>query len=349
MIVDKYLSSKLYFFSFLLVIFVVLIHTYNIGNRFIGLDPDMLNFTIQNFLSRGVASVAVPFFFIMSGFFFFKNGKNFSMFDYTSNLTKRIHSLLIPYLLVSGLVLLFFYTIQSIDVLKPVFNKDLITDKSIGQLIYCWLVQPVAYQLWYVRNLILVCIISPFIFYLIQKAGYIYILIVLLGWLFFSDSISGNILPTLTFFSIGAAIAIKNIRIPDYRNKVPWLLMPVVLLWLCLAYLGSVVVIDIKMLLNISIILGIVTLWVLYDFLYQINSRIFKIRYAKYAFFIFMFHEPLLTIIIKLLIIMKLNSAEMSLMVYFTSFFTTVFLCIAMGIIFEKITPGIYKIVMGNR
>ena len=64
-IVDRYLSNKIKNISFLLTILVVILHAYNIDNTI-----SIVSF-IQTFISHGIATIAVPIFFMISGYLFF--------------------------------------------------------------------------------------------------------------------------------------------------------------------------------------------------------------------------------------------------------------------------------------
>ena len=59
-----YLSNKIKNISFILTILVVILHAYNMQN-----DINIVSF-IQTFISHGIATIAVPIFFIISGYLF---------------------------------------------------------------------------------------------------------------------------------------------------------------------------------------------------------------------------------------------------------------------------------------
>ena len=62
---------------------------------------------LQIFFSSIVSEIAVPTFFLISGYFFFYKTDVFSFKVYANKLKKRIHTLLVPYLLWNILTILF--------------------------------------------------------------------------------------------------------------------------------------------------------------------------------------------------------------------------------------------------
>ena len=66
-----YLSQKLKIISFISIILVVLIHS-----QFLAKETFMLNKALQFFFSYGITTVAVSFFFSISGYLFFFNTHN---------------------------------------------------------------------------------------------------------------------------------------------------------------------------------------------------------------------------------------------------------------------------------
>lgn len=115
---NTYLSEKLKVISFIAMILVVLLHSYNLIVRLktgtVVLDRGY-NFFIQEFISQGITRIAVPLFFAISGYLFFLNLSG-TWSEFKEKYRKRIKTLLLPYLfwsLWSLLVCLFFNYCQS--------------------------------------------------------------------------------------------------------------------------------------------------------------------------------------------------------------------------------------------
>jgi len=86
-----YLSQKIKYSSFVLMLMVVLLHCYNfstkIGGHIIVLQKDVFWF-IEQLLSNGLTRIAVPLFFIISGYLFVLNSK-FSAIDFWNKIKKE--------------------------------------------------------------------------------------------------------------------------------------------------------------------------------------------------------------------------------------------------------------------
>ena len=148
-------SQVISFLRFPLIVAVVFIHTQitAIGGikanlsapfQFAGQFP--IYETTVFLVAQIFARLAVPLFFIFSGFLFFKKCDEFNTSTYFNKLKKRTHSLLIPYL---------FWNLLFI-VLSSQF-----ADSIKDWLILFW--RPASLQLWFIRDLMVVVLFSPLI------------------------------------------------------------------------------------------------------------------------------------------------------------------------------------------
>ena len=91
---DNYTSQKIKITSFLLMIMVVFLHSYNLdikqGSQLVFFEKDY-NWLIQNFISYGITRIAVPLFFLISGFLFVYSS-SFSLEDYKVKVPTRVRS-----------------------------------------------------------------------------------------------------------------------------------------------------------------------------------------------------------------------------------------------------------------
>lgn len=67
---DKYISNKIKNVSLFMTFFVVLLHSNNLESA---KDVISANSIIQNFIGQGIVRIAVPVFFLISGYLFFYN------------------------------------------------------------------------------------------------------------------------------------------------------------------------------------------------------------------------------------------------------------------------------------
>ena len=135
--------------------------------------------------------VAVPVFFFISGYLFFANSHSMDRQTYYKKIRKRIHSLLIPYvvwnLLCIPLLLLTMYCetltgTRSIDELMDFIHNgrwmhifwdftshpaDFDNLFGLQQLKS----SPILYPLWYVRDLMVMCLLSPIVYWYVRSTG----------------------------------------------------------------------------------------------------------------------------------------------------------------------------------
>lgn len=120
---------------------------------------------IYQFTAEGISRIAVPFFFVCSGYFlaghFSENGW------YVSELRKRTTTLLLPYLIWSLFFYMFIYVLYTISPDNPIcwrMRQEIPTISRILQAIGLSFEKlPMLYPLWYVRFLFLLVVLSPFL------------------------------------------------------------------------------------------------------------------------------------------------------------------------------------------
>lgn len=173
-------------------------------------------FNIYFFIKRlfyNLSTLAVPVFYLISGYLFFAKG--FSKEIYTEKIKKRIWTLLIPYLIWN--VILWTLTIafgQYRPSLYQIFwsMNDETWYGGTNYLGYEFIPAsaPINYPLWYVRDLMCLCVCSPLIYMCIKylKIG----IIVILGGVYISyvwPHIEFNS-EGLLFFTWGGYLSLNN-------------------------------------------------------------------------------------------------------------------------------------------
>jgi len=190
--IDDLQSQTIDFLRFPLIVGVVLIHAYGgcLIVRGVELGTNFsfpVNDYFQNFFSQVIGRLSVPMFFVISGYLFFYHVK-WSKRTYLYKLKKRFHTLFLPYMFWNGMAVLFSYIIT-----LPLF-KSLFPGAFANGFHYSWfrLLQdfwnvptyslPIAGQFWFIRDLIMLIVLSPVIFELIKRTHYIgFLYLVLFG------------------------------------------------------------------------------------------------------------------------------------------------------------------------
>jgi len=363
---NEYLRSKIKVLSFFLVVLVVYVHSYNLdlnltaGNSDTGLSTlqniRVLTFDsfFQEFVCNGIFRICSPLFFIISGYLFFVNltGKPE---DFKKKLTKRFKTLIIPYLFWSLWGIAVYFVLQTFPQSRAFFTRELLRNYSIHKLLNTLFLDPIPYQLWYVRDLAVFAVLSPLL-YLIYKYARFWILPVCLFLWFYDFNFVIFRSQSFLFFTLGALISKRNEKLlkPESSRLVyiySFLWIIVVLFKTRLVFLGNQSLFLISTLHRISILMGILTIHHLYDNMFK-NADVAKsaaYKIVPFSFFVLTSHEPLITIIKKILFFIAGNGEVRSVIIFIVAPILTIPLCILAGNILKKHTPYFYGVITGWR
>lgn len=354
--IDKYLSDKLKVISFFSMIMVVFLHSYNLEENILQ-DPCITkgySFLVQFFISQGLARIAVPIFFIISGYLLFLN-KNYTSIEYFLILKKRFKSLVIPYLFWSCLLFVVFFLLQSLPQAAPFFKQKHIINYTFTEVLQAIFIYPIPFQLWFIRDLFILIFFSPLLYVIIKYAKNLLLLILLTTWWFqFDFIIFSN--EAILFFTVGGTLAVKKLDL----NIQIFSKISILLLFLWVFIILSETILVYKSILNKSILnsihksgilVGIVAIWSVYDFLH-LKTNIINLKFislTKTSFFIYVCHEPLLEIL-KIVSYKIFGSSQfLKLIVYFTIPLLIIPIFILVGFWFKKNAPNFFSIVTGGR
>lgn len=258
----EHISETISFMRFPLVIAVLFMHFNLFVNplsyqnvEYTSVGCTWLSYVICTF-SFVLPQIAVPLFFLISGYLFFirKDDKYmcFTREDYFRKLHKRVKTLLIPYLLWNIFTLLivlhryllpnifppregmsFCVNIQSIlsvfwnVTASPIVstfietNTYLMLPVNMNHTFY-----PINTPLWFVRDLMVTCVLSPIIYYGVKKLRYGFPIVMGIGWFFFGQvwkiGYSAPLIQALFFFTIGAYFSLTKTDIVEYCRKIHW-------------------------------------------------------------------------------------------------------------------------------
>lgn len=208
--------------GFLSAVMVVALHMYQVYSFTVA---DGVGAYLIRYLSHGVATVAVPVFFGLSGFLFFRNVNSHRQIF--GKIKKRLFSLVIPY--IAWNILYFVYYI--ITAKMPFRNQEIMLDFSWKGIVEAVFFHKYIYNMWFLLNLIVLTYLFANLTFLLFSRKWtgrvICFGIVLLGCLGLG-SLSVHVgasdigVFTLSFGSywfIGALISIQKIILPPVSKK----------------------------------------------------------------------------------------------------------------------------------
>ena len=210
-------------------------------------------------LSHVLTHIAVPTFYFISGLLFFINFQKWSWEGYKKKINSRIKTLFIPYLLWNAIPFLLVVLAMTAGVVlkgNPLEDvQTFISEKNLRIFYDCnewgtsrinWLGEsqrmtgPYNLPLWFLRDLIVVTILTPIIYYVIKKLGLFIIGVLFLAyvsriWIL----LPGFHITAFFYFSTGAYFALNKINTIQFVNKYKQLFLP-----LCIILLVATVIYD---------------------------------------------------------------------------------------------------------
>jgi len=337
---------------------VVYLHSFNLKIRFLNKDvivsESNLNTFFQLFISNGIARIAVPLFFIISGYLFFFNFKP-TLNGFKQKFKKRFYSLLVPFVFWSVSWLIIIYAIQLFPISRQFFSGELIKDYSVEKLISTIFMHPIPAQLWFIVDLIKLTILSPLIYIFVSNFNWLSIIPFALIWFFDVkiDIISLNSM-ALCFFILGSFFAIKKINCMSIKLMHERLIKALPVVWISILFITTYMSLrkspNVNNLIHLAIIIGLISIWYNYDVICK-NEWVEKslLYLSSYTFFIYVSHQPLVTIFNKGMLAILGISSYSHLLAFITAPILTIITSISIGVILEKKLPYFYKIIVGAR
>ncbi len=311
-------SKTIDFLRFPLIVGVVFIHT-NFADIVI---PGAKQFSLAHYpvfshifflFSNIIFEVCVPLFFFISGFLFFYKTTDFSKAVYLQKLKNRLSSLLIPYVFWNLLVLLFLLLAQTFLSGSLVSGRNkLIMDYSVMDWLWSfWDTSqinphfnkslPINTPFWFIRDLMVLVVCSPLIYFLIKKIGVYAVIALGLLW-FFNPYVykPGFSTVSLFFFSAGAYFSMHKINFAEVMEPMLKAVAPLYILIIILAFyfVGSG---WWPYLYCAAIVMGLITTVALCAHYLAKDSWHTNSFLANGSFFIFAFHRLPLVFVIKFL------------------------------------------------
>jgi len=182
---ENHFRKQVVWTAYILCILVVLMHSEN-AVLFLGEAGE--NGTvglIETLIGERIAQIAVPGFFMLSSYLFFRN---YTLERTQEKWNRRLHSIVIPYLLWNTVYYLGYCIASRVPGLKTVTGKTPVFFSFLF-LLDAALNGTYNYVFWFVYQLILLIIISPVIYLFIKKKTLGIITgVVLLVWIFLRGS-----------------------------------------------------------------------------------------------------------------------------------------------------------------
>ena len=363
---DELLSKTISWLRFPLIVGVVFIHT-NLTKKGViiqGVAHEIQDATyyyaLTNFFSEVLARIAVPLFFIISGFLFFYH-TDFDAQTYKRKLKSRARTLLIPYLIWNFMAFLY-ATIKYLPAFHSVFPGLVDYPFTLQNFfpevfwaktnsIECIRFYPLDGPFWYVRELMVMVIFTPVVYWLIKKVKWIPVLAFGVLWyigILGEGNVPGACTVAMFFFSVGAYLSINKINPLTFLSKLQWL--PLLYLVMAIADTVTKGASYNTHIHKMGILVGILSC-----FLLAANGlKSGRLNTNKFlsegSFFVFAAHGLFVGDMWKVLfVIVKPSSAISYTIIYFLTAIITTALCLFVYRLLKRYLPRVAAVVTGGR
>lgn len=346
----QYLSDKLRVLSLVSIILVLYIHS---GFHADEIEGMMMNDSVQTFVSGMMGRCAVPLFYVISGYLFFLKVPE-GMKSIYGKMRKRVGTLVVPYIIGC----LFFVGFGVLMAVLPGVSKYMnssmmpLFSNPVGEILRSIFYDagngaPCAFQLWFLRDLILIVATSPLWYLLLKHLRWI-LVVTCFGFTYLH-------IQFIPFFALfwflfgGQFVQVKN----KYGGASLTEFTIVVFLFLSVVQLFMPDMIDWELVKIPIIILGLISIWGIYDMVLGKDFKLSEHRWlataCQFTFFIYLFHEPTLNIVRKLIVVVLGKNELGYLASYLISPWIFTACAVFAGLLFRKYLPKVYNICTGGR
>ena len=366
---NRFISQKFRFYSFVAVAMLVFVHGYNLENTYLRpyspvVEPMTFTTWFEYFFANGILRFRIPVLFIISGYIYALQDQK----PYNERIKKRFITLIIPYLVWSAVGLAFTYLLQQFPVTARAVSEaklDQLGDNrpyeeiGLAGMFYRWLFSPVSFQLWFIRALFFYNLLYPFFKWVITKYP--------LLWLFLSFILflaNFNLFyfvegQGVFFFSLGIWLQKTNFlmdRQPRWFNlQLAWLFFigfSVIKTFMAfeLEPYSTVSILALSFLYASSVIAGIMAAWYGLDNAVRwCMSKKWFVRGTSFSFVIYALHVPMVFYLTRLFFIYFDEVPNYRILTYIIAPLLTLCICIAAGALLRRLLPGVYKVITGGR
>lgn len=185
-----------------LIILVTYAHSYGGirgGYSLLGSGWDAYE-VLKLMISQTLVKVAVPAFFVMSGYLFFANVEKLTKEVYWQKLKRRVKTLLIPYIVWNLLMAL-----------------------KLQEISLATFIAPANMPLWFLRDLIMVSMVTPILYIGVKRLGWWLALILVPIYLTGVWAVQPDVNPyAICFFTFGAMLSIRKMDLVEACGRYAW-------------------------------------------------------------------------------------------------------------------------------
>lgn len=348
---SEFFSKKLTRVSFILSICIILYHASNLNEYCIAVNNPLYIF--QTFLNT-IIDIAVPTFFVMSGFLYYYNCDKLNICFKKAK--KRIFSLLIPYFIFCALYTVYFLVLCNLPILKDKLNNAVNAKLNASNVFQGLFLAKYSGILWYVRNLIALTLISPLIYYSLKVKPVAYVVLVGMFFCYFFDlNIPINLgieINKWFWYYLGVVVSIHIKDFKKLKTKTSVFFLIVGLLIVVLLCIYKINPLDIefysfieKTVNKISLLVLVICFWFAFDLV--VTEKTIKLE--NISFFVYCIHSLILESFQKIIFLLGDKNLLFATIHYFIPPCLTYFIIIAIALFMDRFMPKTFKLISGGR
>lgn len=329
--------NKLHHVKFILAVFVILIHTFNLA--YYGKDQKDYLYFVEMFFSERLGRIAVPLFFFISGLLFFLNMD--CLADVFTKLKKRAKSVVIPYLLWNLLYTVLFLVVFKLPVLRSLINSD--GELSLHNILGGVFLYQYSYHFWYLAHLICFFALTPLLTILLKNRKLSLVILVLLAGVNVMGFSYGEIrFGDFFYFYCGAFLAKWHPQPVIYVQKKKT--VSAIALVVLIVMNAVMVAVENPYAYRVSVLFSMVCFWIAMDLFAETKVYAFE----KESFFIYCIHTVILEAVEKLIGRLGI-SRGLGLVDYILAPIICLVLTYMIFRLMKKFTPKVYGVLTGGR
>ena len=359
------LSTRLRFWSLLAMVLLVYVHAFNLHPRYLAPmtlveEAPTWDHVLQYLIANGLVRFRIPILFAISGYIF--AWRDDGRTSHRTRILKRLRTLGIPYLAWSAIALgitagleLWAPTREYVRAagLSP-YGPEMpfVTGYSASQLVDRWLFTPAAFQLWFLRSLLLLSAIYPWLRIAVTRRPALFLGTAALLWILVEAD-------GLLFFSLGIWLAASDI---DVIARPRWLRLPVLLgAWLGLCAVKTWMAFTLESTSGATAFLmlllhrsgeaaGLLTAWYGLDRFAQWAMHMRAVRWlAGFSFIIYALHVPMVNYVTEAGLAAGAGVAHIELLVYLLAPLVVIAISVTVGALLRAGARPVYGVLTGGR
>ena len=313
--------------------------------------------TIQDIMSVQMVSPCVTLFFFFSGYlFFYKNQESFTMRDYGTKLKKRVRSLFVPYIFWTVVVLMYFALAHKFlpQLINPEFNNvyNFTAEEWIRAFWDYPGGQPVCYQFWFLRDLMVGVVLSPIIYYVAKYGKWYVAALLAILYVYKIGLFPYQIM--LTFFTMGACFSVNQYDFvgltktntkteTNTKAMTTWVALIVFIICIVLSETTDWNMRGFQTFVGMIAVVGLAAILIE-------NGCKASTFLAGSSFFVYAFHGFPIQVLGRLLVkVLNPESVQMWVLCYFLNFFIIVSISLILYKLLKSLMPRFTAVITGGR